>query len=91
MYELNIHLKGIVTYSIKLHNYDGLSGNNKMIENVCFKCDIWKTFPDVFLTEYEQEKQKLENAPDSHKECPPEAKVILSVVDQYLGADHYDK
>lgn len=45
----------------------------------------------MFLTEYEQEKQKLENAPDSHKECPPEAKVILSVVDQYLGADHYDK
>lgn len=55
------------------------------------ECTPLLTFPDVFLTEYQQEKQKLENALDSHRECPPEAKVILSVIDQYLGADHYDK
>lgn len=55
------------------------------------ECTPLLTFPDVFLTEYQQEKQKLEKALDSHRECPPEAKVILSVIDQYLGADHYDK
>lgn len=26
--------------ALKLQNYDGLSGNNKMIENVYFKSDI---------------------------------------------------
>ncbi|XP_078337705.1 protein virilizer homolog isoform X3 [Crassostrea virginica] len=55
------------------------------------ECTRLLTCPDVYLTDYEQEKQILENFPEGPKECPPEAKLILSIIDQFSGTDHHDK
>lgn len=43
------------------------------------------------MTEYEQEKQALEKAPNSQEENPPGAKAILSLIDQYSDSDHDEK
>ncbi|XP_056008740.1 protein virilizer homolog isoform X5 [Ostrea edulis] len=55
------------------------------------ECTSLLTFPDVCMTEYEQEKQALEKAPNSQEENPPGAKAILSLIDQYSDSDHDEK